>query len=262
MFFSPPNTNRPEKQVFLILCIYIVTKDDDDDDYGTASTNSKSTYNKYGKEKNVAAKHQESKYEKSESEPDDDQSFVPHQKPMSSVPEKSTKPRAPSPSSPQHAGMVYIPDLPSDRQDNHKLETLIDDRIEDLLQVKPKKVKCYSKLGIGVIYVTDNRLKDRLLNKIGKLALDPKEGKYSITFVETIELISYIVLEVADELKEEELPTTKEIARRWVELHKGEKPVSCDILNAQFPNIYRVVSSTLDELINTSSNGVFSIKKF
>jgi len=142
------------------------------------------------------------------------------------------------------------------------LERLVFSRIEDLLGSKPKKVKCYSKLGIGVIYVTDTRYKDRLLNKIGKLALDPKEGKYFITFVETIQLTSYIVLNVTNELKDEELPTTKEISRRWIELHKGEKPLSCDIINAQFPNIYCVVSSVLEEFINTSHDGVFSIKEF
>ncbi|CAF1122915.1 unnamed protein product [Rotaria sordida] len=193
---------------------------------------------------------------------DGDQSFVPHKRSTPSTQKKSIEPRASSPSSPQHASMVYISDLPSDIKDNYELETLVCRRIEDLLQLKPKKVKCYSKLGIGVIYVTDNQLKDRLLNKIGKLALDPKEGKYFITFVETIELISYIVLNVTDELKDKELPTTKEISRRWVELHKGEKPLSCNILNAQFPNIYCVVSSALDELIDTSYNGVFSIKNF
>ena len=78
---------------------------------------------------------------------------------------------------------MYIPDLPWDIEDDYKLETLVCRRIEDILQIKPKKLKCYSKLGIGVIYVTEERLKDLLLNKIGKLALDPKEGKYLITFV-------------------------------------------------------------------------------
>ncbi len=173
---------------------------------------------------------------------------------------KLPEPRTPSPSSPQHEGMIYILDLPSDISDNFELEKLISRRVEDLLQAKLKKIKCYSKLGVGVIYVTDNSLKDRLLNKLGKLALDPKEGKYSITFVETVELISYIVLDVTQESKDEELPTAKEISRRWVEIHKGEKPLSCEILNAQFSNIYRIVPSTLDELVNSSYNGVFRIK--
>lgn len=181
---------------------------------------------------------------------------------MPSARKQSMEPRSSSPSSPQHASVVYITDLPSDIEDDYKLETLICRRIEDLLQVKPKKLKCYSRLGIGVIYVTEERLKDRLLNKIGKLALDPKEGKYFITFVETIELISYIVLDVTNELKDEELPSAKDISRRWVELHKREKPLSCDIVNAQFPYVYCVVSSGLDELINSSYNGAFSIKKF
>ena len=70
------------------------------------------------------------------------------------------------------------------------------------------------------------------------------------------------MLDVTNELKDEELPSVKEISRRWVELHKREKPLSCDIVNAQFPNVYRVISSGLDELINTSDNGAFSIKNF
>lgn len=241
-----------------------VTKDDDDDDDPeTASVYSKSAYDKhYDGRTNVTEKHEKSNYGKLKSESDDDQLSNSYKKPTISTQKKSTEPHSPSSSSPQHTNIVYITDLPSDMQDNYTLETLVCSRIEDILQVKPKKVKCYSNLGIGVMYVTDDQMKDRLLNKTGPIALDRKEGKYFITFVETIELISYIVLDITNELKDEALPTTNEISHRWIELHKGEKPLSCNIVNAQFPNIYCVVSSALDELITISYNDAFSIKRF
>ncbi|UJR16763.1 hypothetical protein I4U23_003663 [Adineta vaga] len=117
----------------------------------------------------------------------------------------------------EHTHIVYIPDLPLNTDDDYKLEILIARRIEDLASMKPKKVKCYLKLGIGVIHVANNDLKDRLLNKIGKIALDPKRAKDFITIVETIELISYVVLNVTKELQDEQLPTAKEVSRRWLE---------------------------------------------
>ncbi|CAF3876655.1 unnamed protein product [Rotaria sp. Silwood1] len=56
------------------------------------------------------------------------------------------------------------------------------------------------------------------------------------------------------------LPTVEEISRRWMELHKGEKPLVCDQLNIQFPNIYRIVSASLDELLNKIDHKDFNIK--
>jgi uncharacterized protein (TIGR02452 family) len=169
---------------------------------------------------------------------------------------------SPSTSSLRHVNVVYIPDLPSNMMDNLELEQLVRRRIEDILDAKLADVKCYLKLGIGVIHVTDDRLKDRLLNKIGKIALDPKDGTYFITFTDIIELVSYVVLDVTKERKDDGLPTTKEITRRWIELHKGCEPLSCDPLNAQFSNIYRIISTSLDELVHVPDNYVFKIKSF
>ncbi|UJR16839.1 hypothetical protein I4U23_003738 [Adineta vaga] len=235
--------------------------DDDDDDYrGTKGAAGKGASDQQPDKEKIKG----AKYEKLKSYVDDDNHSPTHQsRSMPSIDKKPTKARSPSPSTSKPLQTVYISDLPSDSSDSYGLETLIARRIEDLAFMKPKKVKCYLKLGIGVIHVANNDLKDRLLNKIGKIALDPKRGKDFITIVETIELISYVVLNVTKELQDEQLPTAKEVSYRWLEVHKGEKPLlSCDILNAQFSNIYRVVSSSLEELTSASSNGTFRIKNF
>ena len=166
---------------------------------------------------------------------------------------KEVKPRnahsSHSPSNSQRVHVVYIPDLPSDMVDNLQLQQVIRRRIEDILDIELHSVKCYSKLGLGVIQVVDSQFRDRLI-KMGKLALDPKDTKYFITFTDNIELVSYLVLDVPEELKDVTLPSTKDIARRWTDLHNGDEPSTCDALNAQFPNIYRIVSTSLDKLIN------------
>ncbi|UJR11378.1 hypothetical protein I4U23_015558 [Adineta vaga] len=194
----------------------------------------------------------------------DPRSFPRHRSPSPSVQPKWKDSQASSSSSliSKNTDLIYIPDLPSDITNNYDLEQLISRRIEDLLQIKLRGLKCYSKLGIGVIHITDNKLKDRLLNKVGRLALDPKDGKYNITFVDSVDLISYVILEINKDFQNDELPSTTEVSRRWVDMHKGETPLSCDVLNVQFPNIYRIAPGSLDELVNTSYNGVFRIKDF
>ena len=159
----------------------------------------------------------------------------------------------------QHTNIVYIPDLPANMVDNLELEQLIRRRVEDIFDIQLTNVKCYSKLGVGVIHVTDNQVRNRLL-KMGKLLLNPKDDKFSITFTDTIELVSYVVLDIQKEVKDNDLPITKEITRRWIDLHNGDEPQSCDILHTQFPNIYRIVVTSLDNLVNVSDNNTIKVK--
>jgi hypothetical protein len=161
---------------------------------------------------------------------------------------------------PQRPVVVYISDLPPDMQDDTQLEGVIRHRVEKTLKIKIIDVKCYSKLSVGVMRVSENQTKDDLVNTLGKLALNPKDGNNFISFVETLELVSYIVLDVPKEKKDLVLPSAEEVSRRWEELYKGEKPLACEQLNIQFPNIYRIVSTSLDELLRNMHLQDFSIK--
>ncbi|CAF1108276.1 unnamed protein product, partial [Adineta ricciae] len=237
-------------------------EDDDSDDSEPKVASSKRLYPELPQDEKPIKGKKTSKPSHHSDDDDEDRSTAKSKKPIPSTGKKSEKTRSPSPSTSKQWATVYITDLPVHIQSNSKMEALISKRVEDMLQSKPKEVKCYSKLGIGVICVANNERKNRLLNTFGRIALDPKDGKNYIVFVEDIQLISYMVLEVTKEEENQMLPTATDISRRWVELHKGERPVSCDVLNAQFPNIYRVISSSLEELTNPSLDGAFRINKF
>ncbi|CAF2666541.1 unnamed protein product [Rotaria sp. Silwood2] len=154
---------------------------------------------------------------------------------------------------------VYISDLPLDIEDDNQLASLIRHRVETALNIEISAIKCYSKLGIGVMHVS-NQIKDHLINHVVKLFLHPKKGDNTISFVDALELVSYIVINMEKEENDLVLPTPEEITRRWMELHKGGKPLACDQLNIQFPNIYRLVSASLDELLSNNHHQDFKIK--
>ncbi|CAF0934714.1 unnamed protein product [Adineta ricciae] len=237
-------------------------EDDDSDDSEPKVASSKRLYPELPQDEKPIKEKKTSKPSHHSDDDDEDRSTAKSKKPIPSTGKKSGKTRSPSPSTSKQWATVYITDLPVHIQSNSKMEALISKRIEDMLQSKPKEVKCYSKLGIGFICVANNELKNRLLNTFGRIVLDPKDGKSYIVFVEDIEIISYMVLEVTKEEENQMLPTATDISRRWVELHKGERPVSCDVLSAQFPNIYRVTSSSLEELTNSTLDGAFRMNKF
>ncbi|CAM4828586.1 unnamed protein product [Rotaria magnacalcarata] len=132
-------------------------------------------------------------------------------------------------SSAQSGVVVYILDLPSNINDNIRLANLIQSRMEKSLQITPIMIKCYSKLNAGFIYVHDNQIKNRLVDEIKQLALDPIEAD--------------------------------EILKRWIQINHGERTSSCDQVNIQFPNIYRIVSTSFDDSIAVMSNPDFLINK-
>ncbi|CAM4844092.1 unnamed protein product, partial [Rotaria magnacalcarata] len=132
-------------------------------------------------------------------------------------------------SSAQSGVVVYILDLPSNINDNIRLANLIQSRMEKSLQITPIMIKCYSKLNAGFIYVHDNQIKKRLVDEIKQLALDPIEAD--------------------------------EILKRWIQINHGERTSSCDQVNIQFPNIYRIVSTSFDDSIAVMSNPDFLINK-
>ncbi|CAF2147898.1 unnamed protein product [Rotaria magnacalcarata] len=164
-------------------------------------------------------------------------------------------------SSAQSGVVVYILDLPSNINDNIRLANLIQSRMEKSLQITPIMIKCYSKLNAGFIYVHDNQIKNRLVDEIKQLALDPIEGTSLISFRDKIEIISYIVIDKTNEKKNVILPKADEILKRWIQINHGERTSSCDQVNIQFPNIYRIVSTSFDDSIAVMSNPDFLINK-
>ena len=145
---------------------------------------------------------------------------------------------------------VYITDLPLDKEDDHQLTNLVRRRLESILKGELSHIKCYSKLGIGIVHVSNNQQKNYLISDLGRVPLESK-GKDMMLFTDTLQLVSYVVVNVTEGKSNLTLPTPDEICRRWMELHKGKKPLACEQLHVQFPNIYRIVSTSVDELLKS-----------
>jgi hypothetical protein len=206
---------------------------------------------------------------------------VSHTSDVKSKPSKG-KPRSPSPEdvyhssdvkskpskgksrslSPQDPVPVYISDLPLDIDDDYQLAKHLRHRVEKTLRIELSDIKCYAKLGVGIMYVADNQTKVYLIDEVAALAWDPKDTKTMISFVKTLNLVSYIVLERPKEKTDLVLPTAEEISRRWADINHGQKPHTCEQLNTQFPNIYRLVSTSLDQLISSLRHEDFKVKNY
>ncbi|CAF4422869.1 unnamed protein product [Rotaria sp. Silwood2] len=155
--------------------------------------------------------------------------------------------------------IVYISDLPSNIDNDAYLENLIYNRLEKSFQITPISIRCYSKLGAGFICVCNNEIKSRLIQDIQKTVLDPTGDTSMITFSDTIELVSYIVIDRTNENKDINLPTSEEILHQWIQTYNIQKPLSCDQVSIQFPNIYRIISNSFDDLFHVMSKSNFSI---
>ncbi|CAF4746649.1 unnamed protein product, partial [Rotaria sp. Silwood2] len=73
-------------------------------------------------------------------------------------------------------------------------------------RIKPISVRCYSKLGDGFIRVRNNQIKDRLIEDIQNTVLDSTGDTSMISFSNTNELISIIVIDRTNENKDIDLP--------------------------------------------------------
>ncbi|CAF1027702.1 unnamed protein product, partial [Rotaria sordida] len=155
--------------------------------------------------------------------------------------------------------IVYITDLPSSIEDDLYLHRLIENGLEKTFQIKPIIIQCYSKLGAGFMRVRNNQIKKRLIEDIKKMVLDLSGSTHLISFSDTIELISYIVIDTTNEKNDVNLPKSDEILNRWIKIYNGEKPRSCEQINIQFPNVYRIVSTSFDDLHTVMTNQDFLI---
>ncbi|CAF5010412.1 unnamed protein product, partial [Rotaria socialis] len=148
----------------------------------------------------------------------------------------------------EQEAIVYIADLPPSIQDDSQLHRLIESRLEKVFQIKLISIQCYSKLGAGLMRVRNTQIKNRLVEDIKVMLLDLPEGTHCISFSEILEVVSYIVIDTTKEKNDVNLPTAQEIRKRWIELYRGDEPSSCDQISVQFPNIYRIVSTSFDDL--------------
>ncbi|CAF1020879.1 unnamed protein product [Rotaria sp. Silwood1] len=151
---------------------------------------------------------------------------------------------------------VYVPDLPTNIDSNSLLEKMIRQCLELKHKQKVLNIKCDTQLGIGIIYLRDDEDKNNLINTIEKIIIEPSQNA-TISFVDELELISYIVI---DEKDIKELPSAHAVCRQWVDLYKVQSQPRCELLSVQFPNIFRIVTHSLSELLTALSVREFSIK--
>ena len=133
------------------------------------------------------------------------------------------------------AAVVYIPDLPTNIGNDVELERHIRNRIEKTTKLKPRQIKCYSSLGVGIMHVDSDETRSQFINDIENIVLDLGEDKAFISFAAKLELISYVVVEDVQGKNPVDLPTSYDISRRWADLHRGETTCICEQLSASFP---------------------------
>ena len=141
---------------------------------------------------------------------------------------------------------VYIPDLPADKTDT-QLEQMIYARLSDDTQITIVDIKCYSRFSVGVLRAQNQSSKDRLLLSIRSIVLNPPYDSI-ITFSDTLELISYIVFDPIVK----NMPTKDEVLQRWMQVYKGARPKTCEPVSTLYSNIFRIVSTSFDDLLQAS----------
>jgi hypothetical protein len=116
-------------------------------------------------------------------------------------------------------------------------------------------IKCNTQLGIGIIFLHTEEDKDNVINVIGKILID-KSSDTIVSFVNELELISYVVIETKSL---NNIPLSDDVCRRWIQLYKSSSPPKCEQLSIQFPNIFRITTYSLDELMKALPIKEFSI---
>ena len=155
--------------------------------------------------------------------------------------------------------IVYITDLLVSKKNDDELASSIRHRINTILRINVINIQCHSKLGFGIIRVENNQIKEQLI-RTRKITLDQQDDSEMITFSETFELTTHIVLDITNEKNTEDLPKPDEVVARWIQVFNGKKPRSCHQVSIQFPNIYLIILDSLDESFETLSHQDFAIK--
>ena len=120
-------------------------------------------------------------------------------------------------------------------------------KIQQCLESEHKQsviyVQCHTTIGIGIV------------KNIEKMIIDASNNT-TVSFTDQLELTSYVVIQAKDD---KDLPSIEDLSRRWAELHPDHPPPEFEKLSAQFPNIFRVVMHSLDELLACMSTTAFKM---
>ncbi|CAF2204419.1 unnamed protein product [Rotaria magnacalcarata] len=148
---------------------------------------------------------------------------------------------------------VYIPDLFFDVPDS-ELEKTIKSRLQTTNCINALSVRCDSTIGVGIIQLSNEDDKTRLITHIQRIDLST-DSKIQISFVDEIEFISYIVFQ-----NQNDLPTSETISDRWSELLKSHRRPVFEVLSVGFPHIFKITSYSIDELKSAILHDIISIK--
>src|ERR1700734_3574961 len=109
--------------------------------------------------------------------------------------------------------------------------------IHQCLELKHKQkildVKCNTQLGVGIVYLNNDEDKHNLIKIIEKILIEPTSNT-TVSFVNKLELISYIVIDTKDM---KNLPLSNDLCQQWIQLYKANSQPKCEKLSVQFPNI-------------------------
>ncbi|CAF3326108.1 unnamed protein product [Rotaria socialis] len=149
---------------------------------------------------------------------------------------------------------VYVEDIPTNIPEND-LEIRIQSRLEATQNLKIKDIRCCLKLGVAVIRLINEEDKVFLVSKLETIVLYPKTNTI-INFIGEIDLDSYVVVD----RNISKVPSADDVARRYMQSYKTREPPPCKSISIQFPNIFRISLTTLDELSQVASAPDFKIE--
>ncbi len=149
--------------------------------------------------------------------------------------------------------IVYIPDLPADKNDND-LAKVIRSRLQDAHHIQVSEVECFSNLGVAIVHLSKQKDKDYLVNTLQCILLFPNDG-IKVTCTEKLEVTSYIVFD-----KNAALPNNDITAQRWTGLFPSSHRPQFQTLSIQFPNIIKVTSFSIEELQAVAKSQVMKVE--
>ncbi|CAF1321792.1 unnamed protein product [Adineta ricciae] len=154
---------------------------------------------------------------------------------------------------------VYIPEIPFTTEDTQEFEKTVSEGIRSDAEGKVDDIKFFPNFGFGIVYVTSEAMKRNLVEKVRKVKLSIGDAEITISFSDTLEVISYVVLNKDDHRTSTRLPTPEEISKKWATHLKVDEPLSCVVLDAQFPNIYRLTSEFSNRFLDSAVKKKFAI---
>lgn len=143
------------------------------------------------------------------------------------------------------ASIAYIPSLSFRDVNRMDWESRIREYLYHAQGLPLVDIKCNWELNIGMVYLRNENDKHKLVHAIKniKVGSDPHE---TVSFVDELELVSYVVVELKNTNK---LPSENIVAKCWVHAYPWTVSVRCEVLCEEFPNVFRVNVSMSDKWI-------------